>query len=497
MNFRNRMALMFPLARDAAFAALAAGLVVCTWLDINFLSREWYRGTTRGIEFSFVDILSIGLLISLGWSRRMRPYWPASLGLVVLFLCYAAGSVAGATPKLFGVFEVWNLTRAVIVFLVGAWYVRGERELTLLLWVLIALVLGESALALGQRYIAGEYRVGGTLGHPNSLSMYLLLTGPILVAALNSEVSRRMRLAAGLGIAAATVAMVLTASRMGVPAFALVMLGTTLACMDWKLTRRKVITSLAILLALAGILAKSWDILADRYKEATLQEEFEKNEFENRGSYLRLANAIVQDHFWGVGLNNWSYWVSKKYGPQLGFSYEDYDDIPEDMITSPLVFDWSYKYAPPAHNLAALTAGELGIPGLLLLAALLGRWLWLGAAFLWPRSPSPLRRVGVGLFFGFCGVILQSQTEWAFRQSSILLTCFLLAGVLASLHRLKQPSGSQAVKTATVGEQVPPPHPCDAKSAIQINRRAPLRISGFGFLSDLGFRISDFRPRRT
>lgn len=50
MNFRNRMALMFPLARDAAFAALAAGLVVCTWLDINFLSREWYRGTTRGID---------------------------------------------------------------------------------------------------------------------------------------------------------------------------------------------------------------------------------------------------------------------------------------------------------------------------------------------------------------------------------------------------------------------------------------------------------------
>ena len=51
-------------ARAIAFFLLAAGLVLATRLDVNFLSHEWYRGTTRGIEVSFVDLLSFGLVFS-------------------------------------------------------------------------------------------------------------------------------------------------------------------------------------------------------------------------------------------------------------------------------------------------------------------------------------------------------------------------------------------------------------------------------------------------
>ena len=32
--------------------------------DINFFSREWYRGSTRGIEISYLDLLAIILLFS-------------------------------------------------------------------------------------------------------------------------------------------------------------------------------------------------------------------------------------------------------------------------------------------------------------------------------------------------------------------------------------------------------------------------------------------------
>jgi len=53
------------------------------WLDINFLSRELYRGSTRGIEITYVDLLVLSLLLAIFISARrenFRFYWPEGLG---------------------------------------------------------------------------------------------------------------------------------------------------------------------------------------------------------------------------------------------------------------------------------------------------------------------------------------------------------------------------------------------------------------------------------
>ena len=59
-----------------------------------------YRGTTRGFEFSLVDILSISLLISAVLAPRRegqsRFFWPASFGMMLLFFAYACFNVAMA-----------------------------------------------------------------------------------------------------------------------------------------------------------------------------------------------------------------------------------------------------------------------------------------------------------------------------------------------------------------------------------------------------------------
>jgi hypothetical protein len=94
--------------------------------------------------------------------------------------------------------------------------------------------------------------------------------------------------------------------------------------------------------------------------------------------------------------------------------------------------------AAPAHNLAALTLGELGVPGLALFGLLWGRWFLMGAAFLrWPRI-EPMRVMGVGIFFGTCGIFGQSLTEWVYRQTPILFTFSILLGALASLTALRR-----------------------------------------------------------
>src|SRR5436190_15683335 len=162
-------------ARAVGFLVFATTLVLATRLGVNFLSHEWYRGTTRGIEVSFVDLLAFGVVFSsiffpLPGQRRF--YWPASLGFILLYISYAAFSIVISEPKIFGVFELSKMFRAMMCFLAGALYVRSEREMRLLILALAIAVMYEGVDALYQRYNEGLYRVTGSLDHPNSLSIY-------------------------------------------------------------------------------------------------------------------------------------------------------------------------------------------------------------------------------------------------------------------------------------------------------------------------------------
>jgi hypothetical protein len=424
--------------RNASFFFMVAAFVISDKLDINLLSRQWYRGTTRGIEFSFVDVLAFSLLASLLLVPRpgqKRFYWPASLGFMLLYLGYECFSVAVSDPKLFGLFEISKTIRAIVVFLAAANFVRGRRELQILVLALACAVCLEGVFALRHKLVFHLDRATGTLDHANSLSMYLCLTGPILVAALNSSFSRFVRLFSAIAVCFAAVAVVLAVSRAGIPIFVLVMLGATLVCMTWKLSCTKILGTAAVVLGVGCLLALSWKSLFERFGEATVKEELDATQLENRAQYFALAGAILQDKVLGVGLNNWSYHVSKTYGARLDppSLYEDYDDIPPSVLYSAEIFDWSAKYAPPAHNLGVITVGELGLPGLLIFAALWARWFWIGAGFLWRRASDPMYRIGTGIFFGTCGIFLQSLTEWVYRQTAILLTFHVLLGTLASL----------------------------------------------------------------
>jgi hypothetical protein len=193
-----------------------------------------------------------------------------------------------------------------------------------------------------------------------------------------------------------------------------------------------------ILVAMTALVAASWDSLMERFASSDLEEEARTDGFENRGQYFGLAKAILQERRHGVGLNNWSYWVSKRYGEFTGTIYEDYDDIPKAMLDSPVIYDWAGKYAPPAHNLGVITVGEMGWLGVGALGLLWARWLWLAGTFLWRKSPAPARRLGIGIFFGMVGVFLQSLTEWVFRQTAVLFTFYVFAGTLASLYYLRR-----------------------------------------------------------
>jgi O-antigen ligase len=451
-------------ARDVLFFAMVGLAVFAERIDVNFFSEAWYRGTTRGLQVTFVEILAAGVLfgcLARGRDRGHRLYWPGSLGLILLFFAYSCFSVIISQPKAFGAFELSKMLAGIVVFLSSAAYLRSRREWTLLVAAVAAAVAFEGAWAIKQHFMMRLDRAAGTLDHPNSLSMYFCLTTPLLAATACAGWSRSLKFFCGLAAALAAVACLLTFSRAGVPVFAVVVAATVLFCISWRLTTARVILRTLMIAGAVAVTAACWSQLERRYAEATLQEEYLDPTVDGRGVYLRLAEAIAKDHFLGVGLNNWSYYVSRTYGPQIGYRFVDYDYLTSLYGTSDDKLYANSYLAAPAHNLGALTLGELGIPGFLIFSALWLRWVAMGVPFIPRPRGEPMRVMAVGILFGIIGIFGQSMTEWVYRQTPIYFTFFILMGALAALAQARRkalavggPDAARAVEADRLEEEM-------------------------------------------
>src|SRR5262249_43039452 len=155
-----------------------------------------------------------------------------------------------------------------------------------------------------------------------------------------------------------------------------------------------------VLICMAGALGKAWKNLWARVGGESLKKENNAKNEQNRGYFICIAAAHAEDSWVGVWANNLAFWGCYKFGPKLGFLFVPYPDTehkPSQIVPPGRNID--DPQAAPAHSLAALTAGEMGYGGLVLFTLLWLRWLSMGASFLWPRTPDPMQRIGVGIFF--------------------------------------------------------------------------------------------------
>jgi O-antigen ligase len=285
-----------------------------------------------------------------------------------------------------------------------------------------------------------------------------------MVAAATSEFPKWLRFFCAGVIPFIGIAEIMTISRAGVTILGLVLFLTTLFTVRFRITAKGIALSLVILLGTAGIVGKSWKTLSERFRESTFKDEYENKTNLGRGYYLRIAKAIAAEEIFGVGLNNWSYWVSNHWGPKLGYRFVPYrgtDHEPSDKV--PPTSNVDMAQAAPAHSLGALTLGELGIPGFVLFALLWVRWFYMGSRFLRPKTGDPMRRIAVGIFFGFCGMFLQNLTEWVFRHLPLYYTFHVMLGTLMSLYYVRR----QALKAERTSAQIeggPEPSPLTARA---------------------------------
>ncbi len=396
--------------------------------DINFLSLAWYRGSTRGIEISYLDLLALILLFG-SLSARAREgikyVQPPSYGYLKAYFVWALLTVILISePKIFGVFELTKIFRAMLVFIAVWAFMRSPDQVRLFVYALIAIVFFEATVALHERYITGRHRISATMPHPNSLSMYCLQIYPIVLSVwFAHDISPRLRKFCLLTSALIAGVTVLTISRTG---FASLIVLTFIAI--WlnirnQLTARSIRIVALIILVGSGLSYKAWDSLSSRFVKTDLAFEY-TSEKGDRGSYFRKGWPALQDNpVFGVGLNNWSYSISNHYGTDGHDTYPSIDSAP---LTN--------RQEPPAHNLYLITVVELGWIGLFLLVALFGRWLYISGTGLTKATGDLLDRVRLGAFLSLCGVLMQSVTEWEFRQTSLFFFSHITMSVAAFLY---------------------------------------------------------------
>lgn len=439
-----RLASRHGWIKDACAFMLLFGTTRSDLQSIHFVSREWYRGTTRGFEICWLDFL---WLILLCVEHRTRPPersgpLPGSLLLLLSFLAYNAVNVAFSTPALYGMFELSKMLRAIMLFLTIACYVKGERELRLLVWALCGGVVYEWCSAAHARVaLGGHSRVQGTLAHPNSLSMYNLIAVPVLLAVSLSDTEQRLRSACAVASVLGAISVLLTVSRNGVVTMGLLLAAVGVTCGSLRITARKLAAAACVMCVVAAALVNTWGAFEARFaSEGGFDKEYNSKNREGRGMYLTLASLIISEQPAGVGLNNWSYHVSSRYGPMLGLLYASYpgvDTRPPERIRLRPNAHVDAAYAAPAHSLYAITLGETGWGGVILFGLLWARWLQMSGSFLLRRSPAFVSRFGTGAFFGMIGAFGQSFTEWEFRQTPLLFLFHILLGMVAAVYPVR------------------------------------------------------------
>lgn len=405
--------------------------------DINFLSREWYRGSTRGIEISYLDLLAIILFVSSAVIRRRdgaRFFWPPSLGVLLAFLGWCIVNVVlFSEPKLFGIFECTKVARAILLFVAVTFYIRSSREVRLFVWMMIVAVLYEAAICLVDRYVYHQYRIEGTLGHPNSLSMYCLECVPIFIATFFAhDAPPRMRTASGIAYLAATACVFLTISRMGIVSLVLISGAAFVLSTGIEFNLRNAGFALLGVVLFLVMFAKSWDSFEGRMKGTTLQDSFLSRQ-SDRGVYIRQGiPAFVDNPITGIGLNNWSFWVTNRYAAEAGYyKFENMPITPYPGTDTPPL---APTQVAPAHNFYIITLAELGGPGFIICMALFIRWLFITGQVLVTRRTDLIARVRLGAFLSVWGILLQSFTEWEFRQTPVFFNGHIIVAVAATLY---------------------------------------------------------------
>jgi O-antigen ligase len=402
----------------------------------TFFKREEFEGlATAGIAFGVVDC-AIVLLYAI-WFCRLMTRKGGRVKLISVpnilalgFIIISALSLINSPDKMLSIFELVRMLKIYLVFFYLANAISSEDlgyiVAGLLLGVFVQSGLGiaqyltNSSLGLGvlggaeenMSIIMGgheDFRVAGTILHPNQYALYLSTLLPLALSLLLSVQQKAWaRVSAAAVFALGLLGVLLSFSRTGWVCLALaVLLQLLFILFTGKMTSRLFLGVSWVACTGAFIVLVFSRQIVDRMfasdPEATII----------RRDLLSLAWAMIREHpLAGIGLNNF---VRLQ---------QNWDPIGLSLIRN-------------VHNLYALIWAETGVFALLIYVALL---VSLFGMLIHPLRSSNafLRVMALGIGTGLLGFAVDGLADYSYRMDVGHTLFWFLAGLILAIHRISR-----------------------------------------------------------
>jgi hypothetical protein len=361
------------------------------------IAWPFWPGPVKGTEISFIDAISVALLMS---TKSVRI--PSSIKLSFLIYCFAivVSSFAAFQPMA-AMFYAWQLGRTAILLVAVARVCVTERRAPVALVSGLGFGLMFEALIVIWQYLHGVERPGGNFGHPNFLALGADFG---IFTSLSLMLGSRRLLWPTAAVMAGFVTAVFGGSRAALGLFVLGVILTTILSIRHKRSSRKY----AFAGALALLMIASAPVLI--WASSRRTEAVKASSDAERASMKAAARMIIADYPFGVGANQYVVVANTGgYSARAGVAWN------ED------------NRAAPVHDTYYLITAELGFIGLIGLLGILASFIVLGFRALRRHLPDEGGELVPGLLATMILVAVHINFEFVFMDF-ILHYLFGIAG---------------------------------------------------------------------
>lgn len=424
------------------FLAIAMVLMFIPLLNfnstaLNFISYEFYRGTARGMEVSFSYIVALMILMSLAFRRKLPKLMPDfGMWLYLFYFIWALVSACAnnttrvvegvmvgdifrsdfeVSGRMLSFFELWKMSMLALVF----WAVYGFLDLTKkpeIVMRAVGIVVIGCFLSVVHEHFVGTYQVRGVFPHQNSMALFMMLSGPVFFAAYLNMPQSMFRRFCTVAFVCASGALFRTYSRGSTLCYPLISSITAFWSFVCKFQFRKVCRILP--LALCGILgiAAMLPRIVERFEYAPQQSA------DTRKWLALTAVNVIQERPWtGIGVNNWSQYVSSHPEIQGGEEFRPKDSTGTNIGIVETIY--------------LLVGAECGIPGFLFLVSWFLYYWFTAFRLMFKLKGTRWFYIPAGLFGGLTGCYLQSALEWVLKQQINFLLLMVGFSMLSWLNQ--------------------------------------------------------------
>jgi hypothetical protein len=382
---------------------------------INFVSREHYRGTSRGFEVTLVDLASLILFFLVLHRKNIHKIKLLPPGSLLYFIYFIISliSITNSGCALYSWFEIWKMIRMYFYYWIIYNYIQDLKQIDLIIRYIGFIIIYIFLIVMQQKYLQGIWQCHGPFPHQNSLVMYLNIFGGIIFAAfLNKQHNFKEFFYYFLLFGMAAICILSTYSRGGLACFAMGAFIVLAFSLFSGLNPKKIGITILVFIMGVAVLYKSMDTIIKRFETAP------KESADTRVEYANAARAMADDYTFGTGLNNFSLKMIKPY------RYYQYRNKA------------AWELGGIVETAYLLVAAETGWLNLVIFLLFLFRFYFKNIANYFRYKKTEYAYITIGLSGGLTAIYAETTLEWVIKQTNNFYQLMLVFAIIAAMAKI-------------------------------------------------------------